>query len=103
MLENLLKELRKASPPAGKRVRIIHTGLVFDPLEIYKLFDKYSIDIVDDDIANGWRTASKGELNTNNRKPAPVPRAPVLEPAVSKGGHSGGWYQRADSPQGLGS
>ncbi len=66
MLEDLLRELRKAEAPAGKRVRIVHTGLVFDPIQIYKIFDRHNIDIVDDDIANGWRTVSKRELNYNN-------------------------------------
>lgn len=66
MLEDLLRELRKTSGPAGKRIRILHTGLVFDPIEIYKIFDRYNIDIVDDDMANGWRTVSKGELNYHN-------------------------------------
>jgi benzoyl-CoA reductase/2-hydroxyglutaryl-CoA dehydratase subunit BcrC/BadD/HgdB len=29
-----------------------------------KVFDELDIDIVDDDFANGWRTISKGDLNT---------------------------------------
>ncbi|NQU65476.1 MAG: 2-hydroxyacyl-CoA dehydratase, partial [SAR324 cluster bacterium] len=66
MLEDLLRELRRSSAPSGKRVRIVHTGLVFDPIEIYKIFDRNNIDIVDDDFANGWRTVSKGELKFNN-------------------------------------
>jgi bcr-type benzoyl-CoA reductase subunit C len=63
-LEELLKVLQKQKAPQGKRPRLLLSGMVFDPLEIYKLMDELEIDIVDDDFANGWRTASKGDLNT---------------------------------------
>jgi len=66
MLESLLDGLRNASAPSGKRIKIIHTGLVFDPIQIYTMLDKYEIDIVDDDMANGWRSASKGELKVSH-------------------------------------
>ena len=37
-----------------------------DPLEIYKIFDESGAWVVADDFANGWRTVSKGDLNTAN-------------------------------------
>ena len=35
------------------------SGMVFDPIETYKIFDELQVCIVDDDFANGWRTVSK--------------------------------------------
>jgi benzoyl-CoA reductase/2-hydroxyglutaryl-CoA dehydratase subunit BcrC/BadD/HgdB len=67
-LEELLKELQKQTAPQGKRPRLLLSGMVFDPLEIYKLMDELEIDIVDDDFANGWRTVSKGDLNTGGAR-----------------------------------
>jgi bcr-type benzoyl-CoA reductase subunit C len=66
LLENLLKNLETLTAPQGKRPRLVLSGMVFDPLEIYKLMDELEIDIVDDDFANGWRTVSKGDLNTGD-------------------------------------
>jgi benzoyl-CoA reductase/2-hydroxyglutaryl-CoA dehydratase subunit BcrC/BadD/HgdB len=54
------------SAPLSRRPRLLLTGMVFDPLEIYKIFDQVGADIVDDDIANGWRTVSKNELKVEN-------------------------------------
>ncbi|MBW1709536.1 MAG: 2-hydroxyacyl-CoA dehydratase [Deltaproteobacteria bacterium] len=62
MLEDLLEKLDKLPQPKGKRTKIVLSGMVFDPIEIYKIFDDLNIDIVDDDFANGWRTVSKGPL-----------------------------------------
>ena len=40
--------------------------MVFDPIEIYRIFDEIGACIVDDDFANGWRTVAKKELKTEN-------------------------------------
>lgn len=65
-LEELLKGLRQAAAPEEKQIRIIQTGLVFDPVAIYKILDRYGMAIVDDDMANGWRTVSKEQLDVTN-------------------------------------
>jgi hypothetical protein len=36
--------------------------MVFDPIEVYEIFDEIAA-IVDDDFANGWRTVSKGDAS----------------------------------------
>jgi bcr-type benzoyl-CoA reductase subunit C len=66
MLETLLHELETLSQPQGCRPKVFISGMVFDPLEIYKIFDELKIDIVDDDLANGWRTVSKQSLRVEN-------------------------------------
>jgi bcr-type benzoyl-CoA reductase subunit C len=66
MLEDLLGKLETLQVPAGKRSRLFLSGMVFDPLDIYRLMDELEVDVVDDDFANGWRTASKGDLKTDN-------------------------------------
>ena len=66
MLEELLGNLEKQAAPTGKRPKLFISGMVFDPLEIYKLMDESDVDVVDDDFANGWRTVSKDDLKTDN-------------------------------------
>jgi bcr-type benzoyl-CoA reductase subunit C len=66
MLETLLPELEVLSRPQGRRPQVFISGMVFDPLENYKIFDELKIDIVDDDLANGWRTVSKESLRIEN-------------------------------------
>lgn len=66
MLAVLVQNLEKMDAPTGKRIRIIQTGLVFDPIQIYQILDRQGLDIVDDDMANGWRTVSKERLQTEN-------------------------------------
>lgn len=66
MLETLLYELEASSRPQGRRPQVFISGMVFDPLENYKIFDELKIDIVDDDLANGWRTVSKESLRVEN-------------------------------------
>ncbi len=66
MLEELLDKLDTLAAPAANRPRLFLSGMVFDPLEIYRLLDESAVDVVDDDFANGWRTASKGNLKTDN-------------------------------------
>jgi bcr-type benzoyl-CoA reductase subunit C len=66
MLETLLHELEALAQPQGSRPKIYISGMVFDPLATYKIFDALKIDIVDDDFANGWRTVSKESLQVEN-------------------------------------
>jgi bcr-type benzoyl-CoA reductase subunit C len=66
MLENLLRELDARPDPQSTRPKILLTGMVFDPLEAHKILDDLAVDIVDDDLANGWRTASKEKLKVDN-------------------------------------
>lgn len=66
MLLALLETLEKEPGPSGDRIRIVQTGLVFDPIQIHEILDRYGLDIVDDDAANGWRTVSKGALGVAN-------------------------------------
>ena len=62
MLETLLQNLETVSPPQDRRPKVLISGMVFDPLENYKIFDELNVDIVDDDLANGWRSVSKKNL-----------------------------------------
>jgi bcr-type benzoyl-CoA reductase subunit C len=66
MLENLLQQLDARSDPQSNRPKILLTGMVFDPLEAHKILDDLAVDIVDDDLANGWRTVSKETLKVDN-------------------------------------
>ncbi len=66
MLENLLLKLKARSDPQSHRPKILLTGMVFDPLEAHKILDELSVNIVDDDLANGWRTVSKEKLKVDN-------------------------------------
>ena len=66
MLDELLEQLQELQAPAGKRSKLLLSGMVFDPLEIYRLMDELEVDVVDDDFANGWRSASKNDLKTDD-------------------------------------
>ena len=66
MLETLLKNLGALTPPPDHRPKVLISGMVFDPLENYKIFDELGIDIVDDDLANGWRTVAKKNLQVED-------------------------------------
>ena len=66
MLETLLQNLETLLPPPGHRPKILISGMVFDPLENYKIFDELGVDIVDDDLANGWRTVAKKDLQVED-------------------------------------
>ena len=66
MLEDLLQALDGLAGGSGKRPRLLLSGMVFDPLEIYRIFDQLDVRLVDDDFANGWQTVSKADLNTDN-------------------------------------
>jgi len=66
MLEDLLTDLDKVKGDDNNRPKLFLSGMVFDPLAVYKIFDESGVCIVDDDFANGWRTAAKGDLKTEN-------------------------------------
>jgi bcr-type benzoyl-CoA reductase subunit C len=66
MLQTLLPELEALSQPQGRRPQVFISGMVFDPLDSYRIFDELRINIVDDDLANGWRTVSKENLQVEN-------------------------------------
>ena len=66
MLEQLLSQLNGIKGDTKSRPRLFLSGMVFDPLEIHKIFDESDICVVDDDFANGWRSASKDDLKTDN-------------------------------------
>jgi bcr-type benzoyl-CoA reductase subunit C len=66
MLETLLQNLETIPQPQDRRPKVLISGMVFDPLEHYKIFDELNIDIVDDDLANGWRTVSKKNLQVED-------------------------------------
>jgi len=66
MLEVLLKVLADQEPASGQGLKLLVSGMVFDPLEIHKIFDELDVSVVDDDFANGRRTVAKDLLNTAN-------------------------------------
>ncbi len=117
MLEDLLQNLAGLEGDKGNRPKLLLSGMVFDPLEIYKIFDELEAWVVDDDFANGRRTVSKGELNTDNLvegitdflfKPAPCcciynpdnDRHPYLLDKVKESGADGVlfWYIKFCEP-----
>ncbi len=65
-LEELIGALGDLPAPAGRRPRLLLSGMVFDPLPAQAIFDEIGADVVDDDFANGWRTAARGTLKTEN-------------------------------------
>ena len=66
MLADVLGKLEHLTAEDKSRPKLLLSGMVFDPLEIYRIFDECDAWIVDDDFANGWRTASKPALQTQN-------------------------------------
>jgi bcr-type benzoyl-CoA reductase subunit C len=65
-LDVLLGQLQERSTPNTKGPRVVLSGLVFDPMPIYRLIDEAGLIVVDDDMANGWRSVSKATLQTDN-------------------------------------
>jgi bcr-type benzoyl-CoA reductase subunit C len=61
-LESLLKQLRRPEHGSESRPKLLLSGMVFDPIAVYSIFDQAGACIVDDDFANGWRYAAKPEL-----------------------------------------
>jgi bcr-type benzoyl-CoA reductase subunit C len=66
MLESLLKQLGRTEPGPGSRPKLLLSGMVFDPIGIYSIFDQAGVHIVDDDFANGWRYAAKPQLSVDD-------------------------------------
>ena len=66
MLEDLLANLDKRHRQFNNRPKLLLSGMVFDPIEVYRTFDDLKVCIVDDDFANGWRTVAKDDLKTEN-------------------------------------
>ncbi len=66
MIEGLLKDLDNLEGGSNNGPKLFLSGMVFDPLEVYKIFDESKVCVVDDDFANGWRTVAKGDLETDN-------------------------------------
>ena len=61
-----MQDLEKVEGSVNNRPRLLLSGMVFDPLEIYKILDESGIHVVDDDFANGWRTVAKKDLRTDD-------------------------------------
>lgn len=66
MLAELLGELGKLPALDGNHPKLLLSGMVFDPIQVYHIFDELGIAIVDDDFANGWRTVSKGKFSEDD-------------------------------------
>ncbi len=66
MLDGLLQVLEQREGTASGRPKLLISGMVFDPIEVYHILDESDICVVDDDFANGWRTVAKNELQTEN-------------------------------------
>jgi bcr-type benzoyl-CoA reductase subunit C len=66
MLEDLLAKLDGLAAEGCSGPKLLLSGMVFDPVEIHKIFDEAGAWIVDDDFANGWRTVSKKALHTGD-------------------------------------
>jgi len=66
LLENLLAGLKSVVSPAGRRPRLVLSGMVFDPLDAQGIFDSAGADVVDDDFASGWRSVSKDTFHMDD-------------------------------------
>lgn len=66
LLEGLIEGLEELPAREERHPKLLVSGLVFDPIEIYGVLDELGVEIVDDDFANGWRSVSKGELKSED-------------------------------------
>lgn len=66
LLERLVAELKTLRPSAERPPRIVLSGMVFGPLGAQAVFDGLRAHVVDDDFANGWRSAAKGDLQVDD-------------------------------------
>jgi bcr-type benzoyl-CoA reductase subunit C len=68
MLIKLIRELEKltVNTKIDNRPKIVLSGMLFDPLILHHALDDLTLQVVDDDFANGWRTVAKPTLQTNN-------------------------------------
>lgn len=65
-LEKLLAALTADDPAPGRRPRLVLSGMVFEPIAAQRIFDDIDADVVDDDFASGWRSASKDTLGVDD-------------------------------------
>lgn len=63
-LEALLAALDRAPARKAAGPRLLLSGMVFDPIAAAPIFDEVGAAVVDDDFANGWRSAAKTTLRT---------------------------------------
>jgi len=66
LLDRLVAELEALPPRKGRRPRLVLSGMVFEPVGAFAVFDDVQADVVDDDFANGWRSAAKGALQVDD-------------------------------------
>jgi benzoyl-CoA reductase subunit C len=66
LLEILIETVEKGAPAGGRRPRLVLSGMVFDPLAGQALLDELGVDVVDDDFASGWRSASRQTLKVDD-------------------------------------
>lgn len=66
LLERLVAGLEAVPSKKGSRPRLVLSGMVFDPVDAHAVFDDVRADVVDDDFANGWRSAAKGVLEVDD-------------------------------------
>ncbi len=62
LLERLAAALGSVPPAKGRGPRLVVSGMVFEPLEAFAVFDEIGAQVVDDDFASGWRSVAKGDL-----------------------------------------
>jgi len=66
LLARLAAELEALPPRTGRRPRLVVSGMVFEPVAAFGVLDGVPADVVDDDFANGWRSAAKGALRVDD-------------------------------------
>jgi bcr-type benzoyl-CoA reductase subunit C len=66
LLERLVAELKTLQPCGQRLPRLVLSGMVFEPFVMHAVLDGLQAHVVDDDFANGWRSASKGELQVDD-------------------------------------
>ncbi len=66
LLERLVEGLEVLPAGAPGRPQLLLSGMVFEPLGGHALLDCLLAWVVDDDFANGWRSAAKGELRVDD-------------------------------------
>jgi benzoyl-CoA reductase subunit C len=66
LLEGLAAELKTLPPREERLPRLVLSGMVFEPLGAHAVLDALHAHVVDDDFANGWRSAAKGDLQVDD-------------------------------------
>lgn len=65
-LEKVIRQLKHAPVLQKNRVRLMMSGMVFDPLPAQAFLDEIGAAVVDDDFASGWRSVSRDILEVND-------------------------------------